>query len=97
MGQTFINSLYVNINMHKLQHSFGQRDTKRPVGKVYVPELPFGPNWVPPDFWRNRISPSRRRSEYDQPVLELPLEEPPMHRRAPPEEQPQRGVFIIEL
>lgn len=84
--------------MHKLQHSFGQRDTKRPVRRVYVPELPFGPNWVPPEFWQDKGKPGRRRGEQDQPRLELPLEEPPMHRRTPqPEEKSERGVVILQL
>ncbi|MBS3067424.1 hypothetical protein J4450_01875 [Candidatus Micrarchaeota archaeon] len=86
--------------MHKLQLVCMRAEaSNRPVRRIPVPELPFGPNWVPPDFWRDKV-PGKRSGVPEQPAipLELPLEEPPMHRRAPqPEETPQRGVVILQM
>lgn len=83
--------------MHGLQHCVVRADAARRLVRN-IPELPFGPNWVPPEFWRDKIGPGKRRGGYDQPRLELPLEEPPMHRRAPaPLEKSDRGVVIIQI
>jgi hypothetical protein len=47
---------------------------------------------------RQREDEKKRRSEDNQPRLELPLERYPAPRRAPEEEDdPNRGVIILDL